>query len=111
LPGDDLGAHPQPLGGEDVPLLAVGVVEQRDARRTVGVVLDRGHTGRYPVLSALEVDLAVAPFGAAAAMARGLAALGVAAAGRALGLGEPLVRLGDRAPARAGGTCLAVRHG
>src|SRR4051794_11872814 len=120
LPGDHLGADAQALRGQDVALLAVGVVEQRDARGAVGVVLDRGDAGGNPVLGALEVDLAVATLGSAAAMARGDAALGVAAAGRGLALGEALRRLrpaellthrvGAEAPAGAGRFCLSVCH-
>jgi hypothetical protein len=41
LAGDHLVAHLSPSGPEDVALLAVGVVQQRDARRAVRVVLDR----------------------------------------------------------------------
>ena len=52
----DARADPQARGREDVGLGAVGVVEQRDAGRPVGVVLDRGHLRRDAVLAALEVD-------------------------------------------------------
>src|SRR5205807_6978885 len=51
-----LVAHPKPLPRKDVALLPVGVVEQRDASRAVGVVLDVGHLGRDAVLVAAEVD-------------------------------------------------------
>src|SRR5262249_31975573 len=40
----------QALGGEDVALLAVGVVQQRDARGAVRVVLDVSDLGRHAVL-------------------------------------------------------------
>jgi hypothetical protein len=69
------------FGREDVGLRAVEVVQQRDVGRAVGVVLDRGDLRRHAVLTALEVDLAVEALGAAAAVARGLAAVGVAPAG------------------------------
>ena len=59
----------EPLRGEDVALLAVRVVDQRDVGAAVGVVLDRRHPGRDAVLGALEVDLAVAALGPAAAVA------------------------------------------
>ena len=64
----------EPLRGEDVALLAVGVVQQGDVAAAVGVVLDRRDLGRDAVLAALEVDPAVAALGAAAAMAAGDAA-------------------------------------
>src|SRR4051794_37770292 len=120
LAGDDLGPDPQPLRSQDVALLAVGVVEQRDARRAIWVVFDRGHLGGDPVLGALEVDLPVAPLGAAAAVAGGDATVGVAPTARVLALGELLGRLGagelvaDRigpeATAGAGWFGLAIRH-
>ena len=47
---------------DDVALLAVGVVEQRDARGAVGVVLDVSDLGRHAVLVvATEVDEPVGP--------------------------------------------------
>src|SRR5688500_14401144 len=71
-------------------------MQQRDVRRAVRVVLDRGDLRRDPVLPPLEVDLAVAPLGAAAAMARGHAAVRVAAARLRQPLGERLLRLALR---------------
>src|SRR2546426_860622 len=53
---------------EDVALLAVLVMKEREARGAVRVVLDRGHARRDPVLEALEVDQAVVPLLAAAAV-------------------------------------------
>src|SRR5207253_10645098 len=75
------------LGGEDVGLLAVDVVQQRDAAGAVRVVLDRCDLGLDAVLVPTEVDDAVALLVAAAAVTRGLAAVAVATAGAAL-LGE-----------------------
>src|SRR3712207_2126595 len=90
-------AHAQPVGREDVALLAVPVVQERDVGRPVGVVLDRGHAGGHAVLAtALEVDLAVQALGPTAAVARRLAAVGVAAAGLLEALDEGLLRLGLR---------------
>ena len=80
-------------GSEDVTLLAVGVVQQRDVGGAVRVVLDVRDLRRDAVLAALEVDLAVQPLGAAATMARGLAAVPVAAAGLLQPLGERLLGL------------------
>src|SRR5690606_11124570 len=74
----------QPTRGEDVGLLAVGVVEQRDPAGALRVVLDGGDLGGHAVLVAFEVDHAVALLVAAAAVARRLTAVGVAAAGLGL---------------------------
>ena len=106
-------------GREDVALLAVGVVQQRDVGGAVGVVLDRGDLRRHAVLAALEVDPPVEALGAAAAVARGLAPVRVAPAAllepfdeRALGLGLGdlgEVRIGDEA--RPGLVGLGLRIG
>src|SRR4051794_37090062 len=66
-------------GGDDVALLAVAVVQQRDARVAVRVVLDRRDLGGDTVLVALEVDDAVALLVTAAAVTRRHAAVRVAA--------------------------------
>src|SRR4029079_13799457 len=78
--GHDRRADRQAVRREDVALLAVGVVQQRDARRAVRVVLDVRDLRRDAVLIALEVDLAVLLLVAAADEARGDAALRGAAA-------------------------------
>src|SRR5690606_35271015 len=110
----------QVLGGEDVALLAVVVVQQRDAAGAVRVVLDGRDLGRHAVLVPLEVDAAVLLLVAAAAVAGGLAAPVVAATGlrlrreqRLLGLvagdvGEGRDRL--ETAAGAGGLALADGH-
>src|SRR5690606_18937126 len=55
--GLDGRALRQALGRDDVALLAVGVVQQRDAGGAVRVVLDVSDLGRHAVLVvALEVD-------------------------------------------------------
>ena len=59
-PGLDRRALLQALRRDDVALLAVGVVQQRDPRGAVGVVLDVRDLGRHAVLVvATEVDDAV----------------------------------------------------
>src|SRR5262249_50795275 len=83
----------EPLGGQDVALLAVLVLQQGDAGRAVGVVLDGDDRGPDVVLAALEVDDAVHPLVAAAAEARGDDALVVAPALLGLGLQQGLLRL------------------
>ena len=67
------------LGRDDVAALAVGVAEQRDVGAAVRVVLEPLDLGRNAVLVALEVDQAVVLLVAAALMARGDAAVVVAA--------------------------------
>src|SRR5690349_19642504 len=79
-PGLDVGSDAKLRGGKDVALGAVGVVEQRDARRPVGVVLDRRDLRRHAVLPALEVDDAVAALVTAALVARRDAPVRIAAA-------------------------------
>ena len=79
--GLDGRADAEPLRRDDVGLGAVGVVEQRDPGRPVGVVLDRGDLRRDAVLLALEVDDAVLALVAATLMACGDAAAVVAATG------------------------------
>src|SRR4051794_6083297 len=119
-PGLDGGPDAQPRRREDVALLAVGVVQEGDVRRAVGVVLDCGNARRHAVLAALEVDLAVAALGSAAAVARGLAPARVAAAALAEPLGQRLLGLrardlaevgvGGEAAAGAGGLWALERH-
>src|SRR3989304_3047423 len=70
------GAHgvsrAQAVGRQDVALLAVGVVQQRDVRGAVGVVLDARHPRGDPELLAPEVDGPEAPLVTAAPVAPGL---------------------------------------
>src|SRR3954447_3489110 len=94
--GLDGVANLQASGRQDIALLAVGVVQQRDVGRAVRVVLDRGDLGRHAVLAALEVDLAVTALGAAAAMAGRDPAVRVAATALGDALDEGLLRLGPR---------------
>src|SRR5690606_23221750 len=83
----------QLLGREDVALLAVEVVQQRDARGAVRVVLDVRDPGVDAVLVvALEVDDAVLALVPAADVARGDPALVVATAGLGDGAQQRLLR-------------------
>src|SRR6266571_2677884 len=116
----DRVANLQADRSEDVALLSVLVVDERDPGAAVGVVLDGRDLARDAVLVALEVDLPVQLAIAAALMARGDAALVVAAGVSRQGLeqrllrriGRDLVEAGDRheATARAGGLELSNRH-
>src|SRR3954454_13394955 len=78
--GLDRRAHTQSRRREDVRLRAVGVMEQRDPRRPVRVVLDRGDLRRHAVLLALEVDHAVTALVPTALVARRDASVVVPAA-------------------------------
>src|SRR5690606_1086755 len=80
LAAGDVIAHGQALGSEDVGLLTVGVVQQRDPAGAVRVVLDRGDLGGDAVLHALEVDDPVLALVPTAAVTGGLAPVDVAAA-------------------------------
>src|SRR5207248_1139759 len=94
--GLDHRADAQLRGREDVALRAVRVVQQRDARRAVRVVLDRGDLRRDAVLLALEVDHAVAALVAAALVTRRDAAVVVPAALLRHRREQRLLRLGLR---------------
>jgi hypothetical protein len=78
--GPDISLSPRatPSGADDVALLAVGVVQQRDPRRAVRVVLDVCDRRRHAVLVPAEVDHPVPALVAAALMARGDPAVHVA---------------------------------
>src|SRR5262249_39898023 len=107
-------------GRQDVALLAVRVVDERDPRAPVGVVLDRRHPAGNADLVALEVDDPVELLVAAAAVADGDTTADVAAAALDQVLDQrplrprlgDLVERGDRheAAARAGGVVLADGH-
>jgi hypothetical protein len=53
---------------QDVPLLSIGVHDERDAGAAVRIVFDLGDLAGDPELIPLEVDLAVLPLMAAAPM-------------------------------------------
>src|SRR5689334_635272 len=104
--------------GEDVALLTVGVVEERDARRPVRIVLDRRDGRGHAVLVALEVDDPVEALVAATAVAGRDAAEVVPSARlverrRERGLGRRLRDLGEVVAAleAAAGRRRAVGHG
>src|SRR6266508_2707649 len=90
-------ADPEAGGCDDVALVAVGVVEQRDAGGAVGVVLDRGHARGHAVLVPAEVDDPVALLVPPTLVAGGDAAVDVAAALAGAGGEQRLLRgrLGD----------------
>ena len=80
-----------PTGHHDVALLAVGVVQQRDARRAVGIVFDGGDGRRNTGFVPLEVDDAQLALVSAAAAPDGQVAAITASADALLRLGQRLV--------------------
>src|ERR1035437_7480137 len=117
----DLHAHLQPVGLQDVALLPVRVIQQRDTRRAVGIVFDGRDHGRNAALVALEIYHPVRLLGAAPDEPRSHPAGAVAAAGarlrfhqRFLGtvLGDVRTRNRRReTPGRGGGSISLNRHG
>src|SRR5256885_7494217 len=79
-PRDHGVAHREAFGSQDVALLAIRVVQQRDARCPVRVVLHRRHLGGNAELFAPEVDPSIATLVAAALPPVGDVALVVAPA-------------------------------
>src|SRR5687768_6975504 len=118
-PGLDVGTRCDPVADvqavrqEHVALLAIGVVQEADARRAVRVVLDGGDPCRHAVLVALPVDDPVQPLVAAALVAHRQLALAVATGAAHELLGERLVRRvrGDLLERRAGHLAQAGRRG
>ena len=90
---DDGSVHGHAGRVQDVPLLAVGVGHERNARGPVRVVLDGRHPPRHVALVALEVDDAIRALVPAAPLPNRDAAPVVAAAGLGQRLGQGLVRL------------------
>src|SRR5690349_4112785 len=78
---------------DDVASLAVGVLDERDARGAVRIVLDLLHRRRHAELVAPEIDDAVLPLVAAASTAHGDVTVIVAAAALFQRLDERLLRL------------------
>src|SRR5262249_13384603 len=79
-------------GSNDVALLAVPVVQERDARRAVRVVFDAGDHGRNTQLLAPEVDRPQHAAGAATPMTHGDPARGVSPTPSALRRKQALLR-------------------
>src|ERR1700733_2351736 len=81
----------EPVGLQDIALLAVGIAQQGDARRAVGIVLDGGYGRLDPDLVALEVNDAQLALVAAPDEAHGGVTRVAPAAGASLGLKQRLV--------------------
>src|SRR5262249_52110224 len=93
---DDAVAHLEAERLQDVALLSVGIADQRDARRTVRVVLDRLDRGGDVLLVPLEVDDAIEPLVPAPALPRRDFTLVVAPTGAMQVLGQRAIRLARR---------------
>src|SRR5262245_39904003 len=89
---DDRLAHREAARGDDIALVPVGVLDQRDARRTVRVVLDARHLSGDVLLVAAEVDDAVRLLVPAPAVPYGDPADVVASSGAFLADRQRLVR-------------------
>src|SRR6185437_7741650 len=89
---DHLIAGAQALRRQDIAKFAVLVLDQRNEGGAVRIVFEALDGRRHIELGAAEIDLAIGLLVAAAAEARGDAAVIVAAAGRILAFGERLER-------------------
>ncbi len=90
--GHHLLPHLQPVGLNNVTLLAIRIVQQGDARRTVGIVLDGGDHGGDARLVALEIHHPIGLFRAAPDEAGRNASGAGAAAGALLRFHQRLFR-------------------
>src|SRR5581483_4616822 len=93
---NDLLANLQPFRLQNVALLAVRIRQQRNARRTVGIVLDADDGCRNAGLIALKVDTAQLALVPTADEAHGGVARIAAAAGAVLFLKQRLMRMPGR---------------
>ena len=93
---DNFLSNLQTFGLKNVALLPVGVGEESDPRRAVGIVLDTEDGGRNAGLVALEIDNAQLALVAAADETHGHVAGVAATAGARLGLEQRLVRVPRR---------------
>src|SRR5436189_518068 len=91
-PRHDRVAHLETVRRDDVALLAVTVVEQREPCGAVGIILDRHHARRDSDLLAPEVHRAEHALCPTAAVAHGDASVRVAPARPPLGLEQALLR-------------------
>ena len=97
--GGNRGANFEPYGMEDVALLAVGIVQQREVGAAIGIVLNGRHLGRHAQFIAAKIYLAILFLVAATAVPHHDFAVIVTAAGALFRLEQGLFRLllGDMA--------------
>ena len=67
-PGDDRLTDLEPGRREDVTLLAISIIDQRNPRRSVRIVFDRRHLAGIPVLSRLKSMITIVALVSASAM-------------------------------------------
>ena len=77
--GNDHVADLEALGSEDIGLLAVHIVEEGNAGRTIGVILDGRDLCRHVIVNALKVDATILALVSATLVTGGDAAVVVAA--------------------------------
>src|SRR5260370_28927571 len=75
----NLVADLQPQRGDDVALLTIQVMQQRDTSRTIWIVLDGRDPGGHVQLIALKIDNTISSLGTTAAIASGDLTLVIAA--------------------------------
>ena len=92
--GEDLVPGLQAHGSDDVTLLAILILHQRDVGAAVGIVLQLQDSGFHVHLVALEVDDTVLALLAAAAMTDGDAAIAIATSILLQDLGQACLGLG-----------------
>ena len=96
---DDRVARFQSQRSDDVPLLAIHIVQKGNPCRTAGIVFDPIHLGRNGILVALKIDNPIQPFVATSAMTGCDLSLVVAAAlllgAYSQGLFGPLLAIGQ----------------
>src|SRR5262249_12582403 len=97
ITGGNRRSNFQPNRLKDVTLVAIGIVQEREVRTAIRVVLDRGNLRRHAWFVAAKIDFAVLLFVAAAAVPYRNFALVVTAAGALFRFEERLFRrlLGD----------------
>src|SRR5439155_25344192 len=88
----DFLADLQPVRLQDVALFAIDIMQQRDTRGAVRIVLDSRDCRRHSMLVALEIDQAVGLLVPAADEARADPARARAPAGSLLALDQRLLR-------------------
>src|SRR5262249_7920770 len=77
---------------DDVPLLTVAIMQERDARRPIWIVLDAGDDSRDPELLAAEIDLPEHALVPATPMTHGDTAVGITSISAALRPEQTLLR-------------------
>src|SRR5687767_9549642 len=106
-------AETEPVRRQYVTTFTVGVTQQRNARRAIGIVFDGFNLGRNIFFIAFEIDQAIQPLVSTGAMIGGDPAVVVAPAAMFERLAEALFRspLGHFVESEAGSESYARRSG